>query len=165
MWSSPGHYHVWNLNLTFVVSRVMDEEEVGGRAMSAGDLKFEEHFSLNVQFAVSATIPWQEGKEEDFAELREGLRSGDSVLAIVASFCVLFMGNRWSLTKSGGYGRESCWDVVVKVIVMKKRSVLGKATAGLGFQMRVMRMKRRREKILEIRIPLNESFGLPNTTK
>ena len=55
--------------------------------------------------------------------------------------------------------------MVVKVIVMKKRSVLGKATAGLGFQMRVMRMKRRREKTLEIRIPLNESFGLPNTTK
>ena len=81
--------------MTFVVSRVMDEEEVGGRAMSAGDLKFEEHFSLNVQFAVSATIPWQEGKEEDFAELREGLRLGDSVLAIiVASFCVFFMGNR-----------------------------------------------------------------------
>ena len=80
--------------MTFVVSRVMDEEEVGGRAMSAGDLNVEEHFSLNVQFAVSATIPWQEGKEEDFAELREGLRLGDSVLAIVVSFCVLFMGNR-----------------------------------------------------------------------
>ena len=80
--------------MTFVVSRVMDEEEVRGRAMSAGDLNFEEQFSLNVQFSVSATIPWQEGKEEDFAELREGLRSGDSVLAKVASFCVLFMGNR-----------------------------------------------------------------------
>ena len=37
-------------------------------------LNFENH---NIQFssvAVSATIPWQEGKEEDFAELREGLR-------------------------------------------------------------------------------------------
>jgi len=35
-----------------------EEVEVGGKTMSA----------------VSATIPWQEGKEEDFAELREGLR-------------------------------------------------------------------------------------------
>jgi len=35
-----------------------EEVDVGGKTMSA----------------VSATIPWQEGKEEDFAELREGLR-------------------------------------------------------------------------------------------
>ena len=31
-------------------------------------------FDHLAHFAVSATIPWQEGKEEDFAELREGLR-------------------------------------------------------------------------------------------
>ena len=37
-------------------------------------LNFESHNIQLSSFAVSATIPWQEGKEEDFAELREGLR-------------------------------------------------------------------------------------------
>ena len=30
--------------------------------------------SVTVCSPVSATIPWQEGREEDFSELREGLR-------------------------------------------------------------------------------------------
>ena len=37
-------------------------------------LNFENHNIQLSSVAVSATIPWQEGKEEDFAELREGLR-------------------------------------------------------------------------------------------
>ena len=37
-------------------------------------LNFEIHNIQLSSVAVSATIPWQEGKEEDFAELREGLR-------------------------------------------------------------------------------------------
>ena len=37
-------------------------------------LNFENHNIKLSSVAVSATIPWQEGKEEDFAELREGLR-------------------------------------------------------------------------------------------
>ena len=37
-------------------------------------LNFDNHNIKLSSVAVSATIPWQEGKEEDFAELREGLR-------------------------------------------------------------------------------------------
>ena len=63
-----------------------EEVEVGGKTMSAGELDCDDIsptwilvlnrflFAHVAHYAVSATIPWQEGKEEDFAELREGLR-------------------------------------------------------------------------------------------
>ena len=76
--SSASEDRVWNLSLSFLVSRSrrMEEREFEGSTMSAGEtsINFEYHNIQLPSVAVSATIPWQEGKEEDFAELREGLR-------------------------------------------------------------------------------------------